>query len=279
MNALKAKLNIDETFNKRKRHKFDVVKDNVYREKGYNYMADLLHLPETKEGYKYLIIIVDLWSDSFDMEPMKDKTADEALKAMKKIFTRKYVKKPKASIRTDNGKEFHGVFHNWLNEHDVLQRYALPYRHKQLSNVENLNRTVGRLLNGYMNSFERKTKKDYREWTNELDTIRKGLNEIREKRRKKALKNYDPDDVENYIFEMKNPKFNVGDIVYHVSEIPYSATGKRQNTKNFRVGDVTYDVDNPKEITKVLYYSKQIRYMLKGLKNVSYAESELLLKK
>ena len=88
MDNLLKKLNINETFTKEIRGiKFDKVKQNVYPKGGYNAMADLLHLPTTKYRYRYLLVITDLWSNNFDIEPIRNKTPDDVLKAMKKIMS------------------------------------------------------------------------------------------------------------------------------------------------------------------------------------------------
>jgi hypothetical protein len=271
MNALIKKLGIDETYTKpTKKPVFDKVKQNTYPVGGYNYMADVLFLPETKEKYKYLLCMVDLWSDEFDMEPLKTKEPTEVLDAMQKIFKRKYLKKPKASIRTDNGSEFKGVFHKWLYENNILHREALPFRHQQLANVELINYYLGRLLNGYMNKIEEQTGKVYKEWTDILSTIRKDLNEVRKK-----------EDGNPYNEIMtpptdKMPKYKEGDLVYYKLERPMNALGYYQNTTNFRAGDYRFDTKNPRKIKQVLYYPKNIRYILNGMLNVSFAESELL---
>lgn len=269
MNALIKKLGIDETYTKpTKKPVFDKVKQNTFPQGGYNYMADILFLPETKEKYKYLLTMVDLWSDEFDMEPLKTKEPTEVLEAMQKIFKRKYLKKPKASIRTDNGSEFKGVFHKWLFENDILHREAEPYRHQQLANVEQLNYFIGRLLNGYMNNFEETTGKEYKEWVPALDIIRKDLNKLREKPDGDPFK-YDPPLIENI------PKYKVGDLVYRKVERPMNALGHYQNTTNFRVGDYRFDVKNPRKIINVLRYPNNIRYILNGMTHVSYTENEL----
>ena len=49
-----------------------------------------------------------------------------------------FIKKPYASIKTDNGAEFKGVFKKYLYNESIYHSKALPYRHKQLSNVNNL---------------------------------------------------------------------------------------------------------------------------------------------
>ena len=82
MQNLINKLGINEKFTKPIRNiKFDKVKDNTYSKGGYNFMADLLHLPTTKYRYSYLFVIVDLHSDAFDIEPIRYKTPEDVLKA------------------------------------------------------------------------------------------------------------------------------------------------------------------------------------------------------
>jgi hypothetical protein len=72
MDKLIKKLGINEKYTKPiKKPIFDKVRENTYPKANYNYMADLLHLPTTKEGFSYLLVIVDLWSNEFDMEPLK----------------------------------------------------------------------------------------------------------------------------------------------------------------------------------------------------------------
>jgi len=77
MDNLIKKLGINEQFTKEIRGiKFDKVKANAY--------PDLLHLPSTKYRYRYLLVITDLWSNNFDVEPIRNKTPEDVLKAMKK---------------------------------------------------------------------------------------------------------------------------------------------------------------------------------------------------
>jgi hypothetical protein len=109
MQNLLKKLNIDETYTKPiKNIIFDKVKQNAYSMGQYNMMVDVLFLPKTKYRYSYLFVIVDLWNDKFDIEPIRTKTPDEVLKALKRILilNRPYITDIKASIRTDSGKEF-----------------------------------------------------------------------------------------------------------------------------------------------------------------------------
>jgi hypothetical protein len=164
------------------------------------------------------------------------------------------------------------VFHRWLHDENILHRIAMPNRHNQLANVENLNKLLGRLLNGYMNSKEIETGRVYKQWTDVIDIIRSDLNEIRER----------PDGNPQYdLFKPPTeamPKYKVGDIVFFKSDRPLNALGQFQPTNNFREGDFRFNIKDPRAIKSILHYPNNIRYLLEGNKKTSYAESELKLK-
>ena len=75
-------LGINETYTKqiKKPTKFNHIRDNIPLKKNFNFMADLIELPVTKKKFKYLLVCVDLATDEFDVEPMKDKDAKTVLK-------------------------------------------------------------------------------------------------------------------------------------------------------------------------------------------------------
>ena len=79
-------------------------------------MADLLELPKTKQGYRYLVVVVDLWSREVDFQQVKDKRAATVRDAMKKVFQRGEggAAEGAAQLSTDGGAEFKGEFHRWL---------------------------------------------------------------------------------------------------------------------------------------------------------------------
>ncbi len=158
--------------------------NTLYGVPDFNFMADILHLPETKKGYRFLLVIVDLGTNEFDIEPLKGTTKStitdqETLKAMQTIFKRKWLNKPQGSIRVDSGNEFKGAFQKFCYENNILLRRGLAGRHKQLSVVDALCHQLGILFNGYMNYKEQQTRKVYKEWTDVLETVREDLNNIR----------------------------------------------------------------------------------------------------
>ena len=264
-----SKIGADETYTKKEKYKFDKVHDNAFPMSGYNEFADLLMLPTTKENYKYLLCMVDIWSNYVDFEPLKTKTAKETLAAMLKIFKRNYVVKPKASLKTDNGSEFKEVFDKWLKDHHIAHLVNLPDRHQQMANVENLNKQVGRIINTYLTAKSVELGHEFREWLSILPIIRVELNKM-----KKHYSDEDPFDKPMGQVNVKSMnKYNVGDIVMRPLEKAESINGEKL-FGGFRSGDRRFDL-TPRKITKVFLYNNNFRYKLDGFPDVSYAEAEL----
>lgn len=122
MNKLIKDLGINEKFTKVRipqQKEFNKVKHNIPLEENINLMADLLFLPTTKDGYKYLFVIVDLATNKFDAIPIKNK------EALVKVFeTSDYIDGAKA-IRTDEGTEFKGVFSKYLFGSQIVLKVFL----------------------------------------------------------------------------------------------------------------------------------------------------------
>ena len=289
---------------------FNSVKDNIPLVKDLNLQGDLLFLPKTNEGYKYLLVVTDLATNLFDVEPLKEKNATSVLLALVKLFkTSKYIKQPKASFSTDAGSEFKDVVDKWLYKNNIVHKVSIPGRHTQTSNVESLNRLLGRILNNYMSQKELDTGKQYFEWTDILDYIVKELNKVR-KNKNLPKDIYDatyPDfnmvgteiktdekpvkttleskyeiwngSTDGKIYNELLPKFRVGQMVYRKLDKPRNALGNKQSTDAFREGDFRLSITEPRKIKRILYYNTEpyYRYILNDVPRVSYPESELRL--
>ena len=252
---------------------YNKVKNNVPLYPNMNDMADLLHLPETKEGFKFLLVMVDLATDKFDIEPLKNATSKTVLEAMKNIFSRPYVKKPFASIRMDGGPEFKKDVKNWLFNNNIIARYAMPYRHKQLANVETLNKQLGTVFNLYMNEIELITGEEYKEWIELVPYVRVELNKLR-------AKTYTVDEVANQPLpderQYETPKYKVDDLVHYRLAYPKNALNEKQPTASFRSADFYFSLE-PVKIIKVVQLNDKPynRYILEGMDFVSFSEGEL----
>jgi len=298
---------LDLTKNVHRPKKFNTVKENVPMVANYNLMADLLYLPEDSKKYKYLLAVTDLANNHFDVAPLIERSPKTVLDAMLHMFKNShYIKKPFASISTDSGSEFKDVFDTWCKQNNIFHKVSMSGRHTQQSNVESLNRILSRILNGYMNQQEMKAGKrsEKNDWVHVLPMVIKELNEMREKQLPKdpytvEYKDFDPTtEIETteetkpkYVeinplftgltdgkeYDMELPKFKVGDVVMRLLDKPKDILGHNQNTVQFREGDVRWDVNQPRKITRILYMNTEpyYRYMLNGFPNVSYSGSEL----
>ena len=298
---------LELTKNVHRPKKFNSVKENIPMVANYNLMADLLYLPEDSKKFKYLLVVTDLANNHFDVAPLIERSPKTVLDAMLHIFkTSHYIKKPFASISTDSGSEFKDVFDAWCKQNSIFHKISMAGRHTQQSNVESLNRILSRILNGYMNEQEMKAGKrsEKNDWVHVLPLVVKELNDMRDKKLPKdpytvEYSDFDPTteiksteelkpkyiDV-NALFtgltdgkeyDMEMPKFKVGDVVMRLLDKPKDILGHNQPTENFREGDVRYDFNQPRKITRILYMNNEpfYRYILNGFPNVSYSASEL----
>ena len=288
MKAIKNSLNINETYTKLYRRpkppasEQNHIKDNAYLVKGYNYMADVLHLPVDSFGYCKLLVVCDIADDSFDIEKLKDsESAPETLKAYKRMLLRGIIELPKASLTTDGGSGFKADFHKMLYNNGIDHRVARVGRHHQLANVDNLCRQLGDIFHGIMNAKEEQTGKRSVKWTYMIDIVRDKLNAYRKKKLPVDITTYQYPFFDNTIksknkIKIINPKYKVGDLVNVLLQEPLNALGKKQPSKQFRMGD--YRLDKKKrKILAVLYYAghPSYRYLIEGLPNASYTEQEL----
>ena len=313
MNNLRASFDIDDTYTKLYRRpthpdQMTKVKEQIPLVADYNYMADVLYLPTDKFGFNKLLVVCDIADDMFDIEKMKGESAEETLNAFKKMMKRDIIKVPYASLLTDGGSSFKGVFHKYLYENGVNHRVARPGRHHQLSNVDSLCRQLGMVFNGIMNMKEEETGKVSKAWTHAIDEVRGKLNNYRRSRGVKLPKDlttYEYPIFDNVIPKIKikkiktkkggdlkeeveahptdpneytqiKPKYKVNDLVNVLLEEPQTILGKKQPTKNFRMGDLRLE-KKKRKILKVLYYSgpNHYRYLIQGLPGASYTEQEL----
>jgi transposase InsO family protein len=97
------------------------------------------------DGYKYALVIVDIYDRKTDAEPIKDKTTKSVLDAFKKIYERHILKIPKW-LHVDAGSEFKSDVKKWLENEGVTIRIAQPGRHRQQAIVERRNKLIATIL-------------------------------------------------------------------------------------------------------------------------------------
>ena len=258
--------------------------DNIYPVANYNFQADHIIFPSDRFGVKYLLVVVDIATHSFDIEPQKTLDSNVTLKSMERMFTRGYIKKPIATLATDGSTSFKDVFQKYLYENSIYHKVESKGRHTQLAIVNNLIRQLSKVFNSLMNKKEIETGKANRAWVQYVPMVREKLNEL--------LTVDLPDDpfdheAKNGVSILKHsklinkkvvypkPKFKEGDEVHILLTSPENALGKKLNW-GFRSGDFRWS-NKEYVVESVIEYPGDIlfRYLIEGIDNVSYTEKQL----
>ena len=135
--------------------------------------ADLLFLPND-DGFKYLLVVVDIATRLVDAEPLKSKDSKKVAEALKKIFKRKIIQQP-LRLEVDAGTEFKGEFKQMFkNLFKIVEKIA--GRHRQQSVVETKNYQIGKILNTRMLAEQINTNEINRNWVDILPKVIKLIN-------------------------------------------------------------------------------------------------------
>ena len=222
-----------------------VPKAQVF-EKGIYQQGDILYLPEDK-GFKYLLVIVDLYDNSVDAEPVKDILSkdNDVLNAFQKIYSRDYLDLP-LILTLDKGAEFtQQKVVDYLKGLEINVKYSLTGRSRQLAYVERMNQRIGTILLKRMTSQELITGQVSKEWVDDIKPLIKLLNE----RKKKPLKQeISPDPIAN---EYNGKLLKIGTKVRLLLDKPVDAVRGKRLIGDFRSGDIRWTTKVYK-ITEVL---------------------------
>jgi hypothetical protein len=142
------------------------------------HQMDLLFLPTDRAGFKYALVVVDANTKKCDARPLKTKTPDAVLSAIKRMYKDSpYGLVRPDRIEVDSGNEFKGVFKTYFENEGTYIRRGLPNRHKQQALVENKNLQIGKYLLRKMAEIEIMTKKPSKAWLKNLPIIVEKINE------------------------------------------------------------------------------------------------------
>lgn len=82
-------------------------------------LADMTKISKENDGYQYILTVVDVLSRYAWAIPVKSKSAQHVLQAMRKLFKVAAPRKP-TRLQTDKGREFYNALvRKFLEEHDV----------------------------------------------------------------------------------------------------------------------------------------------------------------
>jgi len=277
-----------------KKHKTDLI-DNLFKQpqkdkNGDNTVfshtnpnffqyLDTLYLPNDK-GFIYALVLTDQGSRLMDLEPMKDRKASDIIKALKNIYKRKILKKPKVII-TDAGSEFKRDFDHELEIMGIQHKTAQPGRHRSVALVERKNQTIGKIIHKILLQVELSTGKPTSQWVSYAKELVKLIN-IEIEKRSHDIKTI-PLDEQTFTYnpDKKIKMFKVGDHVRVALNNPVDIHGKPL-IGSFRSSDIRW---NPK-VRTVKYIlmepEEPIMYLLDGnvgplgVETVGYTYNQLL---
>ena len=216
----KKKRDYDETNDLFKVPKFDKMNDiphikNNITQTNYIHQVDILYLPTSQFGYKYCLVVCDIADSKIDAISLKNKTPDDTIRALKKIYDiNKILQKP-LILQFDKGSEFQGSVKN--------------------SSVENANKRLGTLILKYQGFKELKNNKKSTSWHLHLNDFIKYLNAKIKKPKPINIFNDivgNGDKVE--ILELNTP-------VRRILDYPISNVSKKRIDNKFRAGDMRWE--------------------------------------
>ena len=101
-------------------------------------LASLVYYADDNDGYKYLLVVIDIFSRYSWVEPLKDKTASQIVNAFDKILSGGRIPK---RLRTDAAKDFTSEkFQTFVKGKNIV--HFVTHNEKQANYVERFIKTL-----------------------------------------------------------------------------------------------------------------------------------------
>lgn len=280
-------------------------------EEGDTQQADLLFLPTDRFGYKYALVVIDIFSNRIDIEPIKIKSAESVAKAFNKIYERGILDIPKF-MSVDSGTEFKGSALNYLKSKKIVVTVSATQKHSQTAFVEYANKLIGKAIGYLQTEKEIETNKTVKGWLDDIHLIVETINQqanqkgkLREQdifkqidKKENASKQNADDAVDELISDIKNKKtpeiihddvplagknastlgiLPEGTKVRIALDYPINAVTNEKLHGNFRAGDIRFSKEIY-EIEKIILTPNQpVSYLVSRIKNRSFLSNQLLV--
>lgn len=232
------------------------------------YQADVLYMPEDN-GFKYMLVCVDMADGTLDAEPIKEVNSTHILKAFKAIFKRRYLNYP-TFITFDKGNEFKGDdIVNYLKSNGTNVKYALTGRSRQLANVERANQKIASVLFKRMTSQELITGETDKHWVSDLPELIQVLNEHK---KKPLLHEINPFPI---VDEYSGNLLKMGQNVRLLLDYPINTTNNARLNGKFRSSDIRWSPKTYKVNEVLLKPGFVPMYLTSANDNVARTKNQL----
>ena len=109
-------------------------------------LAALTYYSDDNDGYKYLLVVIDIFSCYARVQPLRDKTAPQIVSAFDKIIGGGRIPK---RLRTDAAKDFTSEkFQKCVKEKNIV--HFVTHNEKQANYVERFIKTLKSRISRYM---------------------------------------------------------------------------------------------------------------------------------
>ena len=109
-------------------------------------LASLVYYSDDNDGYKYLLVVIDIFSRYAWVQPLRDKTAPQIVSAFDKIIDGGRIPK---RLRTDAAKDFTSEkFQKFVKEKNIV--HFVTHNEKQANYVERFIKTLKSRISRYM---------------------------------------------------------------------------------------------------------------------------------
>ena len=246
----------------------NILAPNVFQ------VADLLYVPSDAFGYKYILVVVDVFNKNCDAEPLKYRDAPAVLKAFEKLYARKILEVPYI-LQCDGGSEFKGLAEQELFENEQIRiKYALPNRHRQQSLVERKNKEIGSTIIKFQSAQELLKHQVVKGWVKHLPELIKAINKRASQAKQRVLTH-----------EVLSTKYSQDLIPLHshvraILDYPINPATKARIGNIFRSGDLRFGLKDRTVEKIILNPNLPPMYMLNGHNNgldnrVAYTKQQL----
>lgn len=235
--------------------------------------ADLIYMPDD-DGYKYVLTVVDVGYRKVDAEPLRDRQGVNVIDGFKAIFRRKYIDINKVKYcYSDQGSEFKNEdVKAYFDNERIILRHTWTNRKTQTGVVEHFNYLLGGTLQKKMTIEELQNGRTNK-WRKDLPKLVKAINNERDEKDDPKIRTL-----------FKDPKVSnnedileEGTKVHIVLPQPTDATTGKRMHGGFRTGDQRFETKTRKIDRALIYPNQPVRYMVEGIKNVSFFREELKL--
>lgn len=237
----------------------------------YIYQVDVLFLPDDN-GYKYLLVAVDIATGKCDAEPLKDKSSKVVRNALTAIYKRNNLDLPH-EIEVDAGTEFKDDFDKHFDKVSHV-RHKKSCRHRAQAVVEGVNSLISKLLQTRMLSEEMNTGETSVEWVDEVPNVIKALNKnFAHTPPKTDVKTHIPIKVKKGTVAVD--VLEIGTAVRIQLDNPVDAVASKRLHGKFRLGDIHWE-NKVRKVTQVyLRPDFPPMYEIYDDENVAYTRNQL----